>query len=110
MTIPFVIGNQEHRLAGVLNDLLARSAGTPLDVATAYFAASGYCPVKDGPSPVRSLPAAAGSGAADGGGRRLAFGVERHDPAACLYGEGQRCESFGPAEATKPRHSAEEDE
>jgi superfamily II DNA or RNA helicase len=48
MTIPFVIDNQEHRLAEVLNDLLARSAGTPLDIASAYFAISGYRLVKDG--------------------------------------------------------------
>src|SRR5437588_1694619 len=48
MTIPFVIDNQEHRLADVLNDLLSRSAGTPLDVASAYFSISGYRLVKDG--------------------------------------------------------------
>jgi hypothetical protein len=48
MHIPFVIDNQEHRLAEVLNDLLARSAGTPLDIASAYFAISGYRLVKDG--------------------------------------------------------------
>jgi superfamily II DNA or RNA helicase len=48
MSIPFVIDNQEHRLADVLNDLLSRSAGTPLDIATAYFAISGYRLVKDG--------------------------------------------------------------
>jgi superfamily II DNA or RNA helicase len=48
MHIPFVIDNQEHRLADVLNDLLARSAGTPLDIASAYFAISGYRLVKDG--------------------------------------------------------------
>src|SRR5947209_5445326 len=48
MSIPFVIDNQDHRLADVLNDLLVRSAGRPLDVATAYFAISGYRLVKDG--------------------------------------------------------------
>ncbi len=47
MNIPFVIDNQHHRLADVLNDLLSRSAGTPLDIATAYFAVSGYHLVKD---------------------------------------------------------------
>jgi hypothetical protein len=41
MTIPFVIDNQEYRLADVLSELLGRSAGTPLDIATAYFAVSG---------------------------------------------------------------------
>jgi len=38
MTLLFVIDNQEHRLSEVLNDLLARSASRPLDIATAYFA------------------------------------------------------------------------
>ncbi len=47
MSIPFVIDNQEHRLAEALNELLAMSAGKPLDVATAYFAISGYRLVKD---------------------------------------------------------------
>jgi superfamily II DNA or RNA helicase len=47
-TIPFVIDNQDHRLADVLNELLARSCGTALDVATAYFSVSGYRLVKDG--------------------------------------------------------------
>src|SRR5262249_9748871 len=47
-TIPFVIDNQEHRLGEVLNDLLARSTGTPLDIASAYFSISGYRLVKDG--------------------------------------------------------------
>jgi SNF2 family DNA or RNA helicase len=47
MSIPFVIDNQEHKLAAVLNDLLARSAGRPLDIATAYFAISGYRAVRD---------------------------------------------------------------
>ncbi len=32
MHTPFVIDNQHHRRADVLNDLLAHSAGTPLDV------------------------------------------------------------------------------
>lgn len=40
--IPFAIDNDAHRLADVLNELLARSAGCPFDVATAYFSISGY--------------------------------------------------------------------
>jgi superfamily II DNA or RNA helicase len=40
--IPFVIDNQQHRMADVLNALLAQSEGRPLDVATAYFSISGY--------------------------------------------------------------------
>ncbi|NLE37139.1 MAG: helicase [Pirellulaceae bacterium] len=40
--IPSVIDNQEHRLADVLNTLLEHCAGGPVDIATAYFAVSGY--------------------------------------------------------------------
>src|SRR5438105_10413935 len=47
MPIPFVIDNQEHRLRDALNELLAQSAGKLLDVATAYFAISGYRLVKE---------------------------------------------------------------
>lgn len=46
--LPFVIDNQQHRIADALNELLAQSAGKPLDIATAYFAISGYRLVKDG--------------------------------------------------------------
>jgi superfamily II DNA or RNA helicase len=48
MLIPFVIDNQEHRLRDALNDLLTQGAGKPLDIATAYFAISGYRLVKEG--------------------------------------------------------------
>jgi hypothetical protein len=34
LTIPFVIDNQEHRLATVLNGLLAQTAGKPRDART----------------------------------------------------------------------------
>ncbi len=37
MTIPFVIDNQQHKMADILNDLLAQYKGHSLDVATAYF-------------------------------------------------------------------------
>jgi superfamily II DNA or RNA helicase len=40
--IPFAIDNTDHRLADVLNELLARAPGRPFDVATAYFSISGY--------------------------------------------------------------------
>ncbi len=42
MTIPFVIDNQQHKMAGVLNDLLAQNKGHSLDVATAYFNFGGW--------------------------------------------------------------------
>ena len=45
--IPFSIDNQQHRLADVLNELLASTVGRPFDVATAYFAISGYRVVRD---------------------------------------------------------------
>src|SRR5271166_3945312 len=48
MPIPFVIDNQNHRMADALNELLAQSIGKPLDIATAYFAISGYRLVKEG--------------------------------------------------------------
>lgn len=46
--IPFVIDNQQHRMTDALNELLDQSAGKPLDIATAYFAISGYRLVKEG--------------------------------------------------------------
>jgi hypothetical protein len=48
MPLPFVIDNQQHRMADAVNELLAQSAGKPLDIATAYFAVSGYRLVKEG--------------------------------------------------------------
>jgi hypothetical protein len=45
--LPSVIDNQQHRLADMLNDLLARCAGSPLDIAIAYFAISGYRLVRE---------------------------------------------------------------
>jgi hypothetical protein len=48
MPLPFVIDNQHHLLADALKELLTQSAGKPLDIATAYFAISGYRLVKDG--------------------------------------------------------------
>lgn len=46
--IPFVIDNDTHRLADVLNALLAESAGRPVDIATAYFSVAGYAQIKGG--------------------------------------------------------------
>jgi superfamily II DNA or RNA helicase len=42
MQIPFVIDNQQHKMADVLNGLLAEHSGQSLDVATAYFNVGGW--------------------------------------------------------------------
>lgn len=64
MAIPFVIANQEHRLRDALNELVAQCVSKPLDIATAYFAISGYRLVKDGLHDVGAL--------------RLLLGAEPH--------------------------------
>lgn len=46
-SIPAAIDNDVHRLADVLNELLAQAGGRALDVATAYFSISGYRLVQD---------------------------------------------------------------
>src|SRR6266478_5386154 len=48
MTIPFVIDNQQHKMADVLNDLLAQHKGHSLDIATAYFNVGGWQLLCDG--------------------------------------------------------------
>lgn len=42
MHIPYVIDNQTHKLADVLNTILGEHRGCSLDVATAYFSITGY--------------------------------------------------------------------
>lgn len=42
MRIPYVIDNQSHRMADVLNALLAEHKGRSQDVATAYFTIQGF--------------------------------------------------------------------
>jgi hypothetical protein len=48
MKIPYVIENQKHLLADVLNALLNEHKGMSLDVATAYFAIQGFRLLKEG--------------------------------------------------------------
>src|SRR5436190_2135924 len=48
MPIPFVIDNQQRRLADALDELLAQSLGKLLDIATAYFTISGYRLLRQG--------------------------------------------------------------
>ena len=46
--IPYVIDNQTHRLADVLNAILEEHGGRSLDVATAYFNTQGFRLLQDG--------------------------------------------------------------
>ena len=48
MNIPFVIDNQQHKMADVLNDLLHHHKGHSLDIATAYFNLGGWQLLFDG--------------------------------------------------------------
>lgn len=48
MKIPYVIDNQRHKLADVLNELLKRHDGKSLDVATAYFNIGGFKLLQNG--------------------------------------------------------------
>ena len=42
MKIPYVIDNENHKLADVLGGLLVEHVGRSLDVATAYFTVGGF--------------------------------------------------------------------
>jgi len=55
MKLPYVIDNQSHRLADILNGLLAEHKGRSLDVATAYFTVSGFGLIKHGLSTLGSF-------------------------------------------------------
>src|SRR5260370_17517457 len=48
MNIPFVIDNQQHKMADVLNTLLSHYKGQSLDIATAYFNVGGWQLLHDG--------------------------------------------------------------
>jgi len=48
MGIPYVIDNQQHRMADVLKAILAEHEGKSLDIATAYFIVQGYKLLRDG--------------------------------------------------------------
>ena len=58
MRIPYVIDNETHRLADVLNEVLAEHAGRSLDVATAYFTVSGYAQLRERTAQARAAVAA----------------------------------------------------
>ncbi len=61
MRIPYVIDNQQHRLADVLNEVLAEHTGRSIDVATAYFRVTGYGVVHERLSTVGSFRLLLGS-------------------------------------------------
>ena len=55
MRIPYVIDNQQYRLADVLNEVLTEHSGRSLDVANAYFTVTGYGLVRERLSTVGSF-------------------------------------------------------
>ncbi len=79
--IPYVIDNQAHRMAGVLNDILAQHAGKSLDIATAYFNIRGFTLLQQGLQNLGSLRLLLGDeprdGAAIGLRPRAALGLSR---------------------------------
>ncbi len=60
MHIPFVIDNQQHKMADVLNNLLSQHSGYSLDIATAYFNVGGLATAARWPKPPGQLPLATG--------------------------------------------------
>jgi len=48
LSIPYVIDNQLHRLADLLNDILTQHCGRSLDIATAYFTVGGFQQLQKG--------------------------------------------------------------
>jgi predicted solute-binding protein len=55
MQLPYVIDNQNHKLADVLNAVMATHPGLSLDVASAYFSVSGYRALREQIAGLRSF-------------------------------------------------------
>lgn len=55
MRLPYVIDNQTHKLADVLNQVMREHPGMSLDVATAYFSVSGYRALRESLHSLRSF-------------------------------------------------------
>lgn len=55
MKLPYVIDNQTHQLADILNGLLAEHKEWSLDVATAYFTVGGFGLIREGLSSLGSF-------------------------------------------------------
>lgn len=55
MRLPYVIDNQGHKLADVLNSVMQDGAGHSLDIASAYFSISGFRLLKESLQNLRSF-------------------------------------------------------
>lgn len=55
MKLPYVIDNQTHKLADVLNQVMREHPGMSLDIATAYFSVSGYRALRESLNSLRSF-------------------------------------------------------
>ncbi|TRZ52606.1 helicase, partial [bacterium] len=55
MRLPYVIDNQQHKLADVLNAVMESHSGLSLDVASAYFSVSGYRALREQIAGLRSF-------------------------------------------------------
>lgn len=55
MQLPYVIDNQQHKLADVLNQVMNDHPGMSLDIATAYFSVSGYRTLREQMEYLRSF-------------------------------------------------------
>jgi SNF2 family DNA or RNA helicase len=71
-SIPYVIDNQQYRLADVLNAILTEHDGKSLDIATAYFNVQGYKLLRDGLGRLGSFRLLLGDEPGDG----LALGIK----------------------------------
>ena len=55
MRLPYVIDNQQYKLADVLNSVMQDDAGHSLDIASAYFSISGFRLLKESLKNLRSF-------------------------------------------------------
>ncbi len=55
MKLPYVIDNQSHKLADVLNQVMQEHPGMSLDIATAYFSVNGYRALREQMEYLRSF-------------------------------------------------------
>lgn len=55
MQLPYVIDNQQYKLADVLNQVMQKHSGMSLDIATAYFSVSGYRALREQMENLRSF-------------------------------------------------------